>query len=228
MFQNKRLDFISGTANSGKKNLLRRGILLGAGLFLLWAALYIMPRSDTSKPDPFARSSTPEPGPTQDSLQALASLSTPGPEDANSLLASNAPNPTARSSIIVQLGQALAALILIALLGYAFYRHKQTAKERVPIKGLQTLGRLQLGSNQHVYLVGCGDDAFLISATGQQMTLLKSFSLDSIRQSHATSPYPVPIINPYSNPSSTQISDTDFALILDSYSKGLANQAHFS
>ena len=137
------------------RQLLRRALLFGGALLLLWIAVQWMP--------------TPQP--------PDASVYS----DASGTVASRTVEPPspARERGLFQPGNLIALLLLVGGGGLALYlrqRKQETAKATVPI---DVLGQMQIAPNQQLRLVSCGGEVLLLGVTSGQITLLKSYPAES-------------------------------------------------
>ncbi len=146
MFQSKKQRKQTPASLTHAGALIRRILALVAGIFFLWLALQLMPRPGTPASSPRAH---------------------PG-----ALVPANAPPERADSFGIAQTGQIIAGILLAVLVGFSVYHRKKTTRERPTLQSLKTLSRIQLGSNQHIYAVECGEDILLIGATPAHLSLL--------------------------------------------------------
>ena len=198
MFQKRKSQpFFRFEATSGKQ-LIKRAATLSAGIFFLWIALHIMPKPGMNIP------------PTEASTDQVA------------LNKANTSGTASGSLGFLKITQVIAGILLLALIGYMYFRYKKAEKEKAPIKSLRTLNRIQLSPNQHIYLIECGYDALLIGATNTQITLLKNIPLasltpDQLDESMRSVSYP------FTAPNSTQMEPGDFASLLHSYSSANTN-----
>ena len=189
--------FFQFEATNGKQ-LFKRAATLSAGIFFLWIALHIMPKPGINIP---ATEASTEEASTHPAY-AKESQSTP--------------------MGFLKGTQVIAGILLLALIGFMYYRHKKTTQESPHGKSLKTLNRLQLGPNQHIFLIECGQDALLISATNSQINLLKKMPLASLAEGqHEEHLHPTSYT--FSAPVSTQKDPGDFASLLHSYSSANTN-----
>ncbi|WP_397546118.1 FliO/MopB family protein [Rhodothermus marinus] len=140
---------------------LRRLLLLGGGLVLLWLALQW--------------ASTPAVPPAS---------SPPAPTDSTLTLPvrseSASPYPSIRYLLVL--------LVLTAGAVLALYLHRRTRTLPGPAL-LRPVGQLSLGPGQQIRLVACGDELLILGVTSQQITLLKSLPLPpELRDDNAEAP----------------------------------------
>ena len=128
---------------------LRRLLLLGGGLVLLWLALQW--------------ASTPAVPPVS---------SPPAPTDSTLALLVRAESASPYSSV----RYVLVLLVLVAGAVLALYLHRRTRTLPGPAL-LRPIGQLSLGPGQQIRLVACGDELLILGVTSQQITLLKSMPL---------------------------------------------------
>ena len=197
MFQNRRNRTLLDNTPINKKHFLKRALMLSAGILLLWAALHIMPR----------------PG---ESIQASEASSGLTP-------VATTESPSSSTAYFLKTSQLIAGLLLMALIGYSFFHFKKKAKERPSIKSMSSLSRLQLGANQHVHLIQCGDDTFLIGTTSSQITLLQQVPLSSLLEGIDTYTSSPPPSYSFSTPTSTSSNSGDFAAILNTMTSSPSN-----
>ena len=190
--------FLRFESTSGK-NLLKRAATLSAGIFFLWIALHIMPKPGGNIP--------PTEASTEEAAPFISSSSSENQSGAMGFLKST---------------QIIAGILLLALIGYIYYRHKKTEQERASIKSLKTLNRIQLSPNQHLYLIECGQDALLIGATNSQITLLQHVPLVSLMDNSMNESLRS-VSYTFTSPVSTQKEQGDFASLLHSYSSARTN-----
>ncbi len=136
---------------------VRRLVLFGAGLFLLWLALQ----------------------------WAAAPVSAPTPKPF--LAADSAYTLPARSSDPVPIRGRYVAVLLILISGalLALYWHRRQRPLNRPAL-LRPLGQLSLGPGQQIRLIACGDELLILGVTSHQITLLKSLPLPSeLQANHA-------------------------------------------
>ena len=194
MFQKRKSKTPFRFAKTSPRQLLKRVATLFAGIFFLWVALHIMPKKD--------------PGISDNSNQSQSIL----------LPAQPAGNSAGLQGFAKDI-QIVAGILLIGLVGVGVYLHKKKSKKRPSIKSLQTLSRLQLGANHHIYLVEFGEQALLIGATNNQITLLQNQPLDALTNGPSIQP-PKPLSYSFSDPVTSQTPSGDFASLLDLYSTG--------
>ena len=198
MFQKrKHKPFLRFDAITGKQ-LFKRAATLSAGIFFLWVALHVMPKPGGNIPQ--SEASTDQ--------VAVHKEGTLGDRSGTMGVLKNT--------------QIVAGILLLALIGFMYYRHKKNEKEKGPIKSLKTLNRIQLAPNQHIYLIECGNDALLIGATNTQITLLKNIPLSSLSPGQIGESTE-PVSYSFTAPVSTQTDPGDFASLLHSYSSANTN-----
>ena len=160
---------------------VRRALSFGAALVLLWLALHLMPE---------ARSAAPPRAPSDDAgTVAVETMSNNGLSWATR-------------------GQA-AALLLLGLIGAAVYRHRKKDTALDPERNVRNLGRLQLGPQQHLHLIGLGDEVLLVGATNTHITLLHQIT--PARPAGGGPAIPAPH---FSTPTATLHARTDFSTLL--------------
>ena len=173
---------------STSRQLFKRALSFAIGLVLLWVALNIMP-----EPSAASKSRPPK--------VETGETAVPGIEAAS-----------ARGLSLLSGGQIAAGILLAGLLGFAAYRHKKTASAKPALEQFQNLGRLQLSPQQHLHLIGCGNDVFLIGATNNQISLLHRIAPNSPSSHPVTAEAQQEMPSPlYSAPSSTHFISTNFA-----------------
>lgn len=128
---------------------LRRLLLLGGGLVLLWLALQW---ASTPAVPPAA-----SPKAVADSTLTLPARSEPAP-----------PYLSVRYLLVL--------LVLTGGAVLALYLHRRTRTLPGPAL-LRPIGQLPLGPGQQIRLVACGDELLILGVTSQQITLLKSIPL---------------------------------------------------
>lgn len=198
MFQKRKSQpFFSSEATSGKQ-LFKRAATLSAGIFFLWIALHIMPKKGMNIPATEASTDQVIPNKSSTSDNSSGTIG------------------------FLKTTQIIAGVLLLALIGYMYFRYKKAEKEKTPIKSLKTLNRIQLAPNQHIYLIECGHEALLIGATNSQITLLNSIPLASLTQDQLDESMRS-IAYPFTTPNSTQKETGDFASLLHSYSSANTN-----
>ncbi len=192
-------------APSDRRQLLKRGLTLCAGLLLLWLALNIMPKPDASH-DPVIFS-----------------------DDTGTVATSASLTPSSDSTPLISPGQLIAIVLLAGLLGGTLYWNKKKAAQHTPVKQLHNLGRIQLGPQQHIHLIECGDEAFLVGATQSQITLIQKLPLTSIQLAEKTESTAQSIkTDGFSSPSSTLIETQGFAALLQHQTAALPLQESHS
>ncbi len=182
------------------QHLFKRFMALGAGLICLWLALSIMPKPSAAT------------GPITFS-------------DESGTVATSPSVPSASSGFKPDLGKLTAGILLIGLMGFALFWYKRTPKAQLPLGTLNTLGKIQLSPNQHVHLIGCGQEALLVGTCSSQITLLHQFPLQKLEQEQAKTALSGVIEAPhYSTASSTLYTNSDFGILLQQQS--LSTPAH--
>jgi len=110
-------------------------------------------------------------------------------------------------------------LVLLLLAGggaFAFFlqRRSQGAGQAQPF--LKTMGQLELATNQQLRLVTCGGDVLLLGVTGEQVTLLKTYTPDAFEP--ATPPIQSAPIRPAAQPAPPlRADDSPFLRLLQFY-----------
>ena len=189
--------FLQFQPTSGKQ-LIKRAATLAAGIFFLWIALHIMPKPGGNIPA--TKASTQEP----------------------TLLSKDASESQNETFGFLKSTQIIAGVLLLALMGYMYFRYKKTEQERASIRSLKTLNRIQLSPNQHLYLIECGKDALLLGATNTHITLLKNVPLASLKDDSANESARS-VSYSFTAPVSTHQDPGDFASLLHSYSSANTN-----
>ena len=142
------------------RHLLRRALLFGGGLALLWLALQLAPTpSPADAPTPFAEIADPADG------------------------VAVRPHPTAPRLLSTS---NLAALVLLAGgAGLAFFLRRRSREGGGPVTPLQSMDQMTLAPNQYLRLVRCGDDVLLLGVTTGQITLLKRYDFIEVAEANA-------------------------------------------
>ena len=150
------------------RHLLRRALLFGAALILLWLALQLAPK----------RTPAPPPVPIAEVAEA----------DAGVAVRSRPASPSLFSA-----GNIVALALLAGGIGLAFFMRRRARESGTLGMPLETLGHLSLAQNQQLRLVRCGDDVLLLGVTSGQITLLKAYEADAFAEaSEAASPAQAP------------------------------------
>lgn len=141
----------AASATDRPRQLMRRAILFGVALLLLWLAVQLVP--------------TPQP--------PDASVYS----DASGTVAARAVEPPApaRERRLFQPGNLIALFLLGGGGVFALHlrrRKQETSTAAVPI---EVLGQMQIAPNQQLRLVSCGGEVLLLGVTSGQITLLKSY-----------------------------------------------------
>ncbi|MFK7846911.1 MAG: flagellar biosynthetic protein FliO [Rhodothermales bacterium] len=140
-------------------------------------------------------------------------------------VATSLSTPSTSAEFKPDLGKLTAGILLFGLMGFALYWYKKTPKVQLPIGTLNTLGKIQLSPNQHVHLIGCGQEALLVGTSSSQITLLHQFPLQKLEQEKTESATVSVIEAPhYSTASSTLYNNSDFGILLQQQS--LSTPAH--
>lgn len=134
------------------RHLLRRTLLFGAGLALLWGALQLMPQ----------RAPTPAAVPIAEAAEADAGVAVRS-------------RPASPAASLFSAGNIAVLVLLLGGAGFAFFLRRRSQEEGSAAMTLQTLGQMGLAPNQQLRLVRCGDDVLLLGVTSGQITLLKSY-----------------------------------------------------
>ena len=192
MFQKRKSRTPFRFEKTNPKQLLKRVSTLCAGIFFLWIALHIMPKKNA------------EPGTLSDQHQPV-------------LLPIKAAGNTSGLNGFAQNIQIVSGVLLIGLIGLGLYYHKKKSTKRRSLKSLQTLSKLQLGSNHHVYLVESGDEALLIGITNNQIALLNKQPLGQLIKNAPLPGNDAPGYS-FTEPVFTHTSSDDFASLLELYS----------
>ena len=174
------------------RQFLNRALSFGAGLVLLWLALNLMPQKSAA--------SGPVITPIEGENTAADASGLSLPERQFSLLSG---------------GQIAAGLLLVGLMGFAYYRQKKVKHNALPLQQFKNLGRLQLGPQQHIHLIGCGSEVFMVGATNQHVTLLHQVMPDALAEPFPPKTAAPSIAGPtFSRPSSTQLDPYGFPSLL--------------
>jgi len=141
--------------------LLRRALLFGGGLALLWLALQLAPTPlPADDPTPFAEIADPSDG------------------------VAVGPRPTAPRLFSAS---NLAALVLLAGgAGLAFFLRRRSREGGGSVTPLQSMGQMTLAPNQQLRLVRCRDDVLLLGVTTGQITLLKRYDVGEFAGENST------------------------------------------
>lgn len=124
---------------------MRRALLFGAGLIVLWGALQLLP----ARPAP----SAPDAGPIQEAA---------GPRPGNRPM--YGPGLLGVVAVLAALGG-----------GAWILHQRRGAGVEADVPRLASVGQLTLGTGQQLRLVSCGDEVLLLGVTSGQISLLKSF-----------------------------------------------------
>ena len=173
--------------------LFKRTLALGAGLLLLWLALSIMPKP-TSATQPVTFS------------------------DEAGTVATSINNVSADSKSMFDLGKITAGLLLVGLLGFAYYWRKKSPMGHIPANSLRSIGKIQLSPNQHVHLIGCGQDALLVGTNNSQITLLHQLPLQDLNAREEQHHFGVLNAPQFSIPRSTIPDTPNFGMLLQQQS----------
>ena len=139
------------------RHLLRRTVLFGAALVLLWVALQLAPKR--------------VPAPTAVPVTEASEI------DDGVAVRSRPASPTLFSS-----GNIAVLILLLGGVGVAFFLRRRSKEGGSAAMPLQTLGQMSLAPNQQLRLVHCGDDVLLLGVTSGQITLLKSYPYDEFER----------------------------------------------
>lgn len=163
MFRLNRRSSPLPTQATSARQLLRRALLFGGGLVLLWLAVQLMPSPATPEPTPIAAES-----PDTHDVGVVVSAS-----------GTDAPRPFSTGTLV-------AFLVLAAGGGVAWYLRRRSGVALVHTTPIQSIGQLGLAQNQQLRLVKCGGEVLLLGVTAGQITLLKSYPEDLFLKKQAT------------------------------------------
>jgi len=149
------------TATPGRsRHLLRRALLFGGGLVLLWLALQLAP--------------TPPPAEAPTTLFERA-------DPADGLVV----RPLSATPGLFSVGNIVAFVLLAGGIGLAFFLRRRSSEGGSPAAALQSMGQMTLAPNQQLRLVRCGDEVLLLGVTTGQITLLKSYGFMEFAEANA-------------------------------------------
>jgi flagellar protein FliO/FliZ len=132
-------------------HLLRRALLFGAGLILLWVALQLAPKRVPAPAEmPRAKASDE----ADDGVAVRSRASTPS---------------------LFSAGNVAVFVLLAGGAGAAFYLRRRSRERGGPSLAIHSLGQMSLAPNQQLRLIRCGDDVLLLGVTAGQITLLKQY-----------------------------------------------------
>ncbi|MFQ5571035.1 MAG: flagellar biosynthetic protein FliO [Rhodothermales bacterium] len=153
MFRIHRRANLQSAAPDRARQLLKRALLFGAGLVLLWLAVQLAPGpslSETAEPQAVVSGAMEEGG--RSSPAALQFLSW---------------------------GNVAALVLLAGGGGLAYYLRRRSRGGRGPATLIQSVGHLVLSPNQQLRLIRCGDEVLLLGVASGQITLLKTYAGDA-------------------------------------------------
>ncbi len=181
---------VSSTANPGRtRHLLRRAVLFGTGLLLLWAALQLAPqRSSASPTGPPIASEEPDDG--------VAAYSLPS------------------SPRLVTGGNIAVVFLLAGGVGLAVYLRRRTREQGGMPLSLHTIGQMSLAPNQQLRLIRCGEDVLLLGVTANQITLLKEYAGEDFKPDEAFRPVSAASSGVTPEPLRNTVSPSSFARLL--------------
>ena len=172
------------------RHLLRRALLFGAGLALLWVALQLVPqRAPSPVAVPITEASEADDG--------VAVRSRPA------------------SSTLFSAGNITVLVLLLGGAGAAFFLRRRSKEGGSAAMTLQTLGQMSLAPNQQLRLVRCGDDVLLLGVTSGQITLLKTYDAVAFDEAASEEPAGSLFSEPSARPAAAPASDESaFARLL--------------
>ena len=172
------------------RHLLRRALLFGGGLALLWLALQLAPTpSPADAPTPFAEIVDPADG------------------------VAVRPLPTAPR--LLSAGNFAVLVLLAGGAGLAFFLRRRSREGGGPVTPLQSMGQMTLAPNQHLRLVRCGDDVLLLGVTTGQITLLKRYDFTEFAGANSIKSNGAVVAEAAANPSTSSTSgEASFASLL--------------
>ena len=154
------------SAAQDRPRLLRRALLLGAGLLVLFLTVQLLPPS------------TPE---------AARPASTRSVEDAGTVALSPS-RPAPYESPLFSFGNVAAVLLLLGGGALALYLRQRPPQPAGASSPIQPLGQMPLAQGQQLRLVACGGEVLLLGVTADQITLLKSYPCAAFADHPALSP----------------------------------------
>ncbi len=163
------------------RHLLRRALLFGAALALLWVALQLAPQR------------APAPG-------AVPITEASEVDDGVAVRS----RPASSTPTLFSAGNVAVLVLLLGGAGFAFFLRRRSKDGGSAAMMLQTLGQMSLAPNQQLRLVRCGDDVLLLGVTSGQITLLKAY--DSIEFAGANSIKDEAAASSYASPGSDEVS----------------------
>ncbi len=152
------------------RSVLKRIIFFAAALLLLWVAIQLKPA----------------PGPIRDT----SSLYT---HDAGTAIAEEA--PAAPEPAPFRVAPLLSALVLAALLGFAYYRYRRTGAVSEAPHPIELIAQQHLGPGQELRIVRCAGQTLLLGVTSNQISLIDRLPAD-LPQPVAAPPVPEPVARP--------------------------------
>ena len=151
MFQSYQRVLTQATGPQRTRQLLKRALLFGGGLVLLWLVVQLAPSSSLSE-------------------------AVPDPTSANRIAE---PSPPA-SPMAFSWGYLGALALLVGGGAFALYLRQRTREGGGMEIPIQSLGHMTLAPNQQLRLVRCRGDVLLLGVTSGQITLLKSYAEEDI------------------------------------------------
>ncbi|NBC00485.1 MAG: hypothetical protein GVY15_06460 [Bacteroidetes bacterium] len=158
-----------------RRDVLRRVLYLGAGLFFLWCAVYLFP--------------TDAPAPSEEPAVVV---------DENASPEAGFIARTAEGPALWTPGNAIALLLLLGGGAWALYLQRRQAEGAEEGTTLEALETLQLAPNQEVRLVRCGPEVLVLGVTSGEITCLTTYPAEALPAtaqadaSAATAPPPAP------------------------------------
>ncbi len=142
---------ISGSSRTDARRYLKRALLFGAGLLLLWASLQLLP-SQTRVPPVYS-------------------------DDAGTVAGQADPEPKSGIPDVFSPGNLLAIVLLGGGVALAVHLRRRSKSDNgsTPIT---PLGDYTIGPNQSLRLIECGNEVLLIGVAAGQITLLRSYPTD--------------------------------------------------
>jgi len=145
------------------RSVLKRIIFFAAALLLLWVALQLKPA----------------PGPIRDT-SSLYSENT----------GAAAPEAVADEPAPFRVAPLLTALVLAALLGFAYYRYRHTGAVSEASHPIELIAQQSLGPGQELRIVRCAGQTLLLGVTSNQISLIDRLPADLPETPAAPAPEP--------------------------------------